>query len=698
MSPVNPEREYVSLMFRASNCYASWDPQRPVRLGDYGHLQKDHSFVVEGNIFDEGYDQEFGITVASNDVSENRCIASLRTTEVKASVSERVGHPVIATAGLKKTFTISSGWGAILIMLNARHQCLYKGGHVEDLIYSTAFSDKNVLVSELYTCQSYARLLVPQQKHAVEVGLDVATHGGLARGNVDLEWKTSAEGGDFKYAYHAEREDGACIQPLFRLVGRRMRGPLASFTRRPVTEIPRRKWIRVLRRHMGPTMELSDFEGDDEDSDSASTLAGDGEDDKRFAEGSDFATASKMDVGDIDLFWQGASSKYQYRLQHFDVLHHVHLLDLCRRLQAGAQKVALVHLEEYDVSDIRLTMTILHPNPEHEYVSLIHGASNYYASWDPLRPVKVGDYGRLQHDYSFSIEGNIFDIDDLASNFDFKPIQSCEDDIRWIEAEKHEAVGVHVGVKLPEGPASGQVKKSATLKSGHGAILGIWKPQKYNLDHVGQIQALLYSEDAWKHRVLVSEVYACHSFARVLVQHKKYEVDITLECTTAPGAQGHAKCQWSTNTTSGDFWNWSSNDDAPETLAYPLFKLVGRKHWFDHLLPVHAHRPVTELEHHSGKGPHLHLEHMRKFLHCGAEQFTEDLEMLELSEKLDTAANMPALELKTNVALADPSKFLLEFTNTSLWNLNPTSDAEFSKAFFEFFAEQLGVPGDRGYM
>lgn len=96
---------------------------------------------------------------------------------------------------------------------------------------------------------------------------------------------------------------------------------------------------------------------------------------------------------------------------------------------------------------------------------------------------------------------------------------------------------------------------------------------------------------------------------------------------------------------------------------------------------------------------------------------------------------MPALELKTNVALADPSKFLLEFTNftartlnkpvpaicvsythvehmafngtvdpaflltiTSLWNLNPTSDAEFSKAFFEFFAEQLGVPGDRGYI
>jgi len=96
---------------------------------------------------------------------------------------------------------------------------------------------------------------------------------------------------------------------------------------------------------------------------------------------------------------------------------------------------------------------------------------------------------------------------------------------------------------------------------------------------------------------------------------------------------------------------------------------------------------------------------------------------------------MPSLELKTNVALADPQAFLLDFTNfaaktlnkpvpavcvsythvenlafnatldpafhlniMALYILNPTSNEIFSKAFFEFFAEKLGVRDDRGYI
>ncbi|KAI0923910.1 hypothetical protein AcW1_006730 [Taiwanofungus camphoratus] len=96
---------------------------------------------------------------------------------------------------------------------------------------------------------------------------------------------------------------------------------------------------------------------------------------------------------------------------------------------------------------------------------------------------------------------------------------------------------------------------------------------------------------------------------------------------------------------------------------------------------------------------------------------------------------MPSLELKTNVALADPKSFVVEFgafaakildkplpaicvsydynetltfngtfdpafqlVITSLFNLNPEANQVFSKAFFDFFEEKLGVPGDRGYM
>ncbi|GBE83366.1 Tautomerase/MIF [Sparassis latifolia] len=96
---------------------------------------------------------------------------------------------------------------------------------------------------------------------------------------------------------------------------------------------------------------------------------------------------------------------------------------------------------------------------------------------------------------------------------------------------------------------------------------------------------------------------------------------------------------------------------------------------------------------------------------------------------------MPALELKTNVALTDPKAFILEFhlfgakvlnkppsamslsytynenltfngtfdpafllTITSLDNLSPESNEKYSKALFDFFEEKLGVPNDRGYI
>ncbi|KAI0355020.1 Tautomerase/MIF [Trametes cingulata] len=96
---------------------------------------------------------------------------------------------------------------------------------------------------------------------------------------------------------------------------------------------------------------------------------------------------------------------------------------------------------------------------------------------------------------------------------------------------------------------------------------------------------------------------------------------------------------------------------------------------------------------------------------------------------------MPALDLKTNVAVADVKAFSLEFSKfaaetlrkpeayisvnytysehltfngtfepaillhiTSLDNINPKVNEEYSKAFFAFFKEKLGVPDNRGYI
>ncbi|KZT73998.1 Tautomerase/MIF [Daedalea quercina L-15889] len=96
---------------------------------------------------------------------------------------------------------------------------------------------------------------------------------------------------------------------------------------------------------------------------------------------------------------------------------------------------------------------------------------------------------------------------------------------------------------------------------------------------------------------------------------------------------------------------------------------------------------------------------------------------------------MPSLELKTNVPLEDPKTFLLEFSSlaaktlrkpelfisvsyhynenltfngsfdpaflmtvTSLDNIKAELTDNYSKVFFEFFREKLGIPGERGYI
>jgi len=68
----NSERKYIELIHKASQKYASWDPEIPVRCGDYGRITmgrpkwrfwegKKGIFITEGNIYDEGYAKELGI-------------------------------------------------------------------------------------------------------------------------------------------------------------------------------------------------------------------------------------------------------------------------------------------------------------------------------------------------------------------------------------------------------------------------------------------------------------------------------------------------------------------------------------------------------------------------------------------------------------------------------------------------------------
>ncbi|KAH9935402.1 uncharacterized protein B0H18DRAFT_412544 [Fomitopsis serialis] len=234
----NPELTYVSLIHQNSNYYASWDPARLVRVGDYGHLQGDGSFAREGNIFDGLWAQEFGIVELPGPEDNIRCIVSSDVDEVRESTTNEIGAAWLHKVTMKKTFTVKRSHGAILVMLNARYTHLSPAGNLKDLVYSTAFKKKHLLVSELYSCGSYARLLAPKQERAVKISLEGEAHQRSVHASEEAEWIHTADGGDFKSG--VLRGSEAAFTPLFRLVGRK------TFRRLPITELERPKWRRVV--------------------------------------------------------------------------------------------------------------------------------------------------------------------------------------------------------------------------------------------------------------------------------------------------------------------------------------------------------------------------------------------------------------------------------------------------------------------
>ena len=69
---IDSERKFVDLLYRVSKKYAAWDPELPVHVGDYGVISTGRTgllffrkgrgtFIKEGNIYDDGLAEEFGI-------------------------------------------------------------------------------------------------------------------------------------------------------------------------------------------------------------------------------------------------------------------------------------------------------------------------------------------------------------------------------------------------------------------------------------------------------------------------------------------------------------------------------------------------------------------------------------------------------------------------------------------------------------
>lgn len=60
----DPEELYIDLLLKATNKYARWDPEDPVEVGDWGTMTSKGTFHKEGNIYEDGKAERYGIPKA----------------------------------------------------------------------------------------------------------------------------------------------------------------------------------------------------------------------------------------------------------------------------------------------------------------------------------------------------------------------------------------------------------------------------------------------------------------------------------------------------------------------------------------------------------------------------------------------------------------------------------------------------------
>ncbi|KAJ7910546.1 hypothetical protein B0H13DRAFT_2486442 [Mycena leptocephala] len=225
----NSERTYVDLIFRATNKYASWDPEIIVRVGDWGRItkgppgllfwRKNGTFVREGNIYVDGKADKYGIAppVECGRESEGETwVTSVNAQHVDASASAVGTHPALAKCTIKGAFRFSSGRGAILAMENAMITIIDPPGTLKCLLDDPSMRGV-VVVSEVHSCSSYARLLSAEGRGIVALGLRVEPPiSGIASAGATATWVRNVTSGNFKSGANTEGERS--FYPLFRLV------------------------------------------------------------------------------------------------------------------------------------------------------------------------------------------------------------------------------------------------------------------------------------------------------------------------------------------------------------------------------------------------------------------------------------------------------------------------------------------------
>ncbi|KAJ7113159.1 hypothetical protein C8R44DRAFT_797262 [Mycena epipterygia] len=167
-------RKYIDLIQTASSKWASWDPPHPIKVGDYGTLDKETGrFEKDGNVYEDAATAAMAVDhqphLAARD--ESMVIASESAQKREFSLGPQVSIAGLAEASIKGQWKFRSGkTGALLVMVRPQSNVVSANALLAKLLEVPALKDK-YLVTETVACDAYSMYLSSKSEDTVSLAL-----------------------------------------------------------------------------------------------------------------------------------------------------------------------------------------------------------------------------------------------------------------------------------------------------------------------------------------------------------------------------------------------------------------------------------------------------------------------------------------------------------------------------------------------
>ncbi|KAJ7832400.1 hypothetical protein B0H14DRAFT_2803061 [Mycena olivaceomarginata] len=152
-------RKYIDLIQAASSKWANWDPPHPIKVGDYGTVDKDTGrFEKDGNIYEDSATAALAADHLPEIAATDEKIVISSETEQKRdlNLNPQVSIPGIAEASIKGQWKFKSG--KLLVMAQPRSSWVSANALLKKLLEIPALKDK-YLVTEIVACHAYSMYL-----------------------------------------------------------------------------------------------------------------------------------------------------------------------------------------------------------------------------------------------------------------------------------------------------------------------------------------------------------------------------------------------------------------------------------------------------------------------------------------------------------------------------------------------------------